>query len=86
MSSEDRSFGFAEFLLMCLGTFVGLNFCGVGIFPRQYGKNLIARQFALQGNHPRPKFVHRSWFSIFLDGQPKRLYETSIDNYVRVDV
>lgn len=33
VSLQDRFFESVEFLSLCLGTFVGLIFCGAGVFP-----------------------------------------------------
>ena len=83
LSSQIRLFGSDEFMLLCQAFFVGLILCGGEIFHRHHGEDIVIRRPALLGDHPRPKYVHRSRLPIFLDGRLKALSKTIIGN-VRV--
>ena len=80
LSSQIRLFGSDEFMLLCQAFFVGLILCGGEIFHRHHGEDIVIRRPALLGDHPRPKYVHRSRLPIFLDGRLKALSKTIIGN------
>jgi hypothetical protein len=60
--------------------FVGLILCGVENFHRHPSKDIVIRRPALLGDHPWPKYFHRSRLPIFLDGRLKAHSKTIIDN------
>ena len=60
-------------MLLCQVFFVGLILCGGEIFHRHHGEEIVIQRPALSGDHPRPKYVHRSRLPIFLDGRLKTL-------------
>ena len=79
LTSQIRLFESDEFML-CQAFFVGLILCGGEIFHRQHGEDIVIRRPALLGDHPRPKYFHRSRLPICLDGRLKALSKTIIGN------
>ena len=80
LSSQIRLFGSDEFMLLCQAFFVGLILCGGEIFHRHHGEDIVIRRPALLGDHPRPKYVHRSRLPIFLDERLNVLSKIIIGN------
>ena len=80
LSSQIQLFRSDEFMLLCQAFFVGLILSGDEILHRHHGEDIVIRWPALPGDHPRPKYVHRSRLPIFLDGQLKALSKTIICN------
>lgn len=71
VGSQIRLFKYDEFKLVCHVAFVGLILCGVEIFPRHYDEDPMVRWPAFLGDHPRPNYVHRSWFPFFFMGDSR---------------
>ena len=80
LSSQIRLFRSDEFMLLCQAFFIGLIICGGEIFHRHHGEDIVIQRPALLGDHPRPKYVHRSRLHIFLDGRLKPLSKIIFGN------
>lgn len=84
--SQIRLYVSVEFLLVCHGVFVGFIFCNFGILLWRSDEDLAVRRPARLGDHPRPKYIQRSWILIFLDERLKGFFETFEGSQVRAEI